>query len=342
MEKVKADIYGNIALQHPIGSGFNENSTADEVINGIDLKGKTAIVTGGYAGLGLETTRVFVAAGAKVIVPARDKEKALKNLEGLENVEIEIMDLADPTSIDAFSERFLASGRPLDLLVNNAGVMWLPLSRDARGYEAHLVTNHLGHFQLNARLWAALKKADGARVVNVSSRGHRYSPFVFEDPNFEHREYETLLAYGQSKTANNLFTVELDHRSKDFGVRAFSVHPGAIVETDLKRLADSQTLKNAGVYDAEGKPVYDPTKGLKSIAQGAATQVWCATNPKLNDFGGVYCEDTEVASLHDGATDDQVGRASVFRGVMAYSIDAENAGKLWTLSEQMTGLTFNI
>ena len=172
------------ALQKPIGSGFNAASTASDVIKGIDLTGKVAIVTGGNAGIGLETTKVLSAAGATVIVPARDIEKARKNLQGIANTELETMDLINPESIDAFAEKFLASGRPLHLLVNNAGIMWVPLRRDSRGIESQLATNYLGQFHLTARLWPALKKANGARVINVSSYGHQMSPFNFDDPNF--------------------------------------------------------------------------------------------------------------------------------------------------------------
>src|SRR6187549_3496828 len=202
-QTLTADNYNGV-LQQPIGSGFTATSTTADVIEGIDLTGKTAIVTGGYAGIGLETVKTFVAAGARVIVPARDIDKAKKNLQGIKNIIIEAMDLMDPASIDAFAERFLAMGSPLHILVNNAGIMWVPLQRDARGYESQLATNHLGHFQLTARLWPALKKSNAARVVNVSSFGHTMAPFNFEDPNFEHRPYETLEGYGQSKTANNL------------------------------------------------------------------------------------------------------------------------------------------
>ena len=175
-------------LQKPIDSGFGATSTADDVIQGIDLSGKIAVVTGGYASTGLETTRALHAAGAKVIVPARDHDKAARALEGLDGVEIEAMDLMDPASIDAFAERFLASGQPLHILVNCAGIMASPLTRDSRGYESQFATNHLGHFQLVVRLWPALRQANGARVVSVSSWGHRMSPVMFEDPNFERRD----------------------------------------------------------------------------------------------------------------------------------------------------------
>ncbi|WP_221393730.1 SDR family NAD(P)-dependent oxidoreductase [Dyadobacter sp. NIV53] len=330
------------ALQKPIGSGFGASSTSKEVINGINLTGKVAIVTGGYAGIGLETVKVFVAAGATIIVPARDLEKAKKNLEGIANVEIESMDLMDPASIDAFAEKFLSSGRPLHLLINNAGIMWVPLNRDARGYESHFSTNHLGHFQLTARLWEALKKANGARVVNVSSWGHHFSQVHFDDPNFENREYETRMGYGQSKTANILFTLELDKRGQEFSIRSYSLHPGAIVETDLGRLLSTEDLQKLGVYDENGKVIYDPSTGRKSIPQGASTTVWCATSPQLNEIGGVYCENTEVADLDLTNTDPRKrvhGVTKIF-GVMPYSLEAESAGKLWALSEKLTGIEF--
>ena len=170
----------NGKLQRPIGSGFNAGSTASDVIKGIDLSGKVAIVTGGNAGIGLETTKILAAAGATVIVPARDIAKAKKNLQGIANVELATMDLIDPKSIDDFAETFLASGRALHILINNAGIMWVPLRRDSRGIESQLATNYLGQFHLTARLWPALKKANGARVVNLSSFGHQMSPFNFD------------------------------------------------------------------------------------------------------------------------------------------------------------------
>lgn len=193
------------AQQQPIGSGFNARSTAKDVIQNIDLTGKTAIVTGGNTGIGLETTRVLAAAGATVIVAARDVDKAKKNLERMANVEIAAMNLMSPASIDAFAKNFTASGRPLHLLINNAGIMWVPLRRDERGIESQLATNYLALFQLTSRLWPSLKKANGARVINVSSHGHHFAPFNFDDPNFLYSEYETLQGYGQSKTAVNLF-----------------------------------------------------------------------------------------------------------------------------------------
>ncbi|HEY0770076.1 MAG TPA: SDR family NAD(P)-dependent oxidoreductase, partial [Sphingobacteriaceae bacterium] len=281
----------NGALQKQLGSGFNAKSTATEVVKGIDLTGKIAIVTGGNTGIGLETTKVLAAAGATVIVPARDLQKAKMNLQGIANVEWEAMDLADPKSVDAFAEKFLLTGRPLHLLINNAGIMWVPLRRDSRGLESQLATNYLGQFQLTARLWPALKRANGARVVNVSSQGHQFAPFNFEDPNFLQSEYETLRAYGQSKTASNLFAMELDERAKNFNVRAYSLHPGSIYGTELGRDASIELFQQMGFCDAQGNVLPEIIASLKTIPQGAATTVWCATSPLLNNVGGVYCED---------------------------------------------------
>jgi NAD(P)-dependent dehydrogenase (short-subunit alcohol dehydrogenase family) len=194
-----------MSSQQPLPSGFGTHTTASEVIGQRRLDGTTAIVTGGYAGIGLETTRVLAAAGAHVIVPARDRRKAAAALAGLANVAIDELDLGAPATIDAFAARF--GDRPLHLLINNAGIMAVPLSRDARGLESQLAVNHVGHFRLFARLISALRRAKGAHVVALSSRGHMRSAFDFEDPNFERRPYDKMIAYGQSKTANVLFAV---------------------------------------------------------------------------------------------------------------------------------------
>lgn len=329
-------------MQQPLGSGFNVSSTAIEVIKGIDLSGKTAIVTGGYAGIGLETVRVLTAAGATVIVPARDMEKAQRNINGMPRVELAQLDLMDPASIDRLAATFIASGRPLHLLINNAGIMWVPLRRDRRGYESQLATNHLGHFQLTARLWPMLKLANGARVINVSSFGHQMAPFNFDDPHFEHRTYETLQGYGQSKTANNLFAVELDNRGKAYGVRAFSLSPGSVNGTDLGREAPVELFKQIGTHDAEGNIKPEVARTLKTVAQGAATTVWCATSPLLNGTGGVYCENGDVAELDLGQIAHRYDDPESLRGVQPYSLDENNAHRLWKLSEQMMGFPFSI
>jgi NAD(P)-dependent dehydrogenase (short-subunit alcohol dehydrogenase family) len=181
--------------QSPLGSGFGPTTTAREVLGDRRLDGVIAVVTGGYVGLGLETTRALAAAEATVIVPGRSPEKARAAVAGIEHVQAESLDLFDPPSIDAFAARFLASGRPLQILVNNAGIMATPLLRDARGFESQLATNHIGHFQLTARLWPALLRANGARVVSLSSRGHVRSAVDFDDPHFERRDYDKWLAY---------------------------------------------------------------------------------------------------------------------------------------------------
>lgn len=321
------------ALQQPLGSGFNAKSTSNDVIKGIDLKGKIAIVTGGNAGIGLETAKTLANAGATVIVPARDIEKAKRNLNGIPNIELETMDAMNPTSIDAFAEKFLASGRPLHLLINNAGIMWVPLRRDSRGIESQLATNYLGQFHLTARLFPALKKANGARVINVSSLGHQMATFNFDDPNFLYREYETLQAYGQSKTASNLFSLELDDRAKAFNIRAYSLHPGSIGGTELAREAPLELFQKMGFLDADGNILPEIAANLKSIPQGAATTVWCATSPLLDSIGGVYCEDADIAQL---TNENSIGSS----GVEIYSLDGLSAKKLWRLSEEMTGLIF--
>jgi NAD(P)-dependent dehydrogenase (short-subunit alcohol dehydrogenase family) len=328
--------------QAPIASGFTAASTASEAMRGIDLTGKVAIVTGGYSGLGRETVRVFLAAGARVIVPSRNVERAQTALEGVIGAEIASMDLVDPASIDAFSKRFLETGLPLHILVNSAGIMALPeLTRDARGHELQFATNHLGHFHLTLRLWPALVKAQGARVVSVSSKGHRFSPVVFDDIDFERRPYDPWAAYGQSKTANILFAVELDARGQKDRVRAFAVHPGGVVDTGLAKHVSMNALKASGAVDSDGNPIIDSAKGLKTVAQGAATQVWCATSPRLDGMGGVYCEDSDIAPQrrNGGKAEFSIGDSLRETGVWPYAVDRDAAARLWTVSEHMVGLS---
>jgi NAD(P)-dependent dehydrogenase (short-subunit alcohol dehydrogenase family) len=320
--------------QESLLSGFDATTTALQALGEQDLTGKIAVVTGGYSGIGLETVRVLQSSGAKVIVPARDCGRAAAALKGMD-VEIEEMDLLDPNSIDAFANRFRLSGRPLHLLVNSAGIMANSFTLDFRGYETQFATNHLGHFQLTLRLWDALCRANGARVVSVSSWGHRFSPVVLEDLNFQRREYDRWLAYGQSKTANILFAVALDERAKGKGVRAFSLHPGAIVDTGLGKHIPREDLRKAGVIDDEGKPVLDPAKGLKSVEQGAATIVWCATSPQLDGKGGVYCQDCDIAPLVPQEVQANHKIGSLPLGVMSYAVDPRVADRLWRLSDEL-------
>jgi NAD(P)-dependent dehydrogenase (short-subunit alcohol dehydrogenase family) len=321
--------------QTPIPSGFGPTTTARQVLKNIDLTGKTAIVTGGYSGIGLETTRALAEAGATVIVPARTPDKARQALSNIPRVEQSRLDLLDPNSIDAFASEFLASGRPLHILINNAGIMATPLTRDARGYESQFSANHLGHFQLTARLWPALLKARDARVVSLSSRGHQRADMDFDDPNFLHRPYDRWKAYGQSKTANVLFAVELDRRGQTSGVRAFAVHPGAI-PTDLIRHMTDEELQAAGLSRTDSQGTIPAGKSVaeggdyKTHEQGAATSVWCATSPQLTSMGGVYCQDADIAPILEPGAPGNVG-------VRPYAIDRKAAARLWTLSEELTG-----
>jgi len=325
--------------QTPIHSGFGPTTTARETLHGIDLEGKVAIVTGGYSGIGLETTRALAEAGATVIVPARTPDKAREALGSIPRVEQSRLNLLDPGSIDAFASEFLATGRPLHMLINNAGIMATPLARDSRGYESQFSANHLGHFQLTARLWPALRNAHGARVVSVSSRAHQRAGMDFDDPQFYRRPYDRWQAYGQSKTANVLFAVALDRRGEVSGVRAFAVHPGAIL-TDLSRHMTDEELRDYGLsrndkpgFIPAGKSVADGGD-FKTLKQGAATSVWCATSAQLAEMGGVYCQDVEIAEVRepDSSSND---------GVSPWAIDPQAAERLWILSEELTGLKFD-
>jgi NAD(P)-dependent dehydrogenase (short-subunit alcohol dehydrogenase family) len=242
------------------------------------------------------------------------------------------MELMDPASIDRFAAEVLAAHPEVHFLINNAGIMANPLTRDARGYESQFSTNHLGHFQLTGRLWPALQAAHGARVVSLSSRGHQFAPVDFDDWNFELRAYEPHAAYGQSKTANALFALGLDRRGEASGVRAFSVHPGGVI-TELVKFLPKEALDKSGYLDTEGRPIIDPERNMKTPAQGAATAVWCATSAQLDGMGGVYCENCDIApALPAGSTD--------LLGVRPWATDPVAADRLWTLSETLTGVTF--
>ncbi|TCR91742.1 oxidoreductase [Rhizobium sp. BK376] len=319
-------------LQHPIPSGFGPKTTAEEALGATDLSGKLAIVTGGYAGLGLETVRVLVKAGATVVIPARDVEKARAALDGMPRIEIGSLDLADPASIDAFARDFVASGRSVDLLINNAGVMATPLSHDARGYERQFATNHLGHFQLAGRLWPSLLKSGKARVIALSSGGHRFAGVDFDDPNYQRRAYDAWKAYGQAKTANALFAVGLDKRGQDRGVRAFSVHPGVIM-TELTRYVSLEDMQAIGFRDAEGNLTPFLLDRMKTVEQGAATTIWCATSPQLDGMGGLYCEDCDVSPALPADSKE-------LYGVSPWAIDPNDAERLWALSEELTGVSY--
>lgn len=316
--------------QTPLPSGYGMRSTASDVIAGIDLSGKTALVTGGYSGLGLATVKALEGAGARVIVGARRPSAAAADLKGVAGVTIVPLDLSDPVSIDGFADTISAQTGKIDILINNAAIMANALTRDARGYESQFATNHLGHFQMTARLWPLVKAAGaGARVVVLSSIGHRGGGIDFEDINFERRPYQKWLAYAQAKSANALFAVHLDSLGAPHDIRAFAVHPGGIA-TPLQRHLTMEEQVAMGWYDADG----NVHPGFKSIEQGAATSVWCATSPLLHGKGGLYCEDCDVAAMW-------VEGMNINTGVRPYAIDAETAARLWTLSESMTGTCFH-
>ncbi len=266
--------------QRPIGSGFGAATTAGEVLGGVDLTGRVAVVTGGYSGIGLETTRALAQAGAGVVVPARRPDVAAEAVAGIGGVEVDELDLADLASVATFAERFLGSGRPLDLVIDSAGIMACPETRVGPGWEAQFATNHLGHFALVNRLWPAITKG-GGRVVSVSSLGHRRSAIRWDDVQFEHG-YDKWLAYGQSKTANVLFAVQLDTLGEREGVGAFAVHPGGIF-TPLQRHLSTEEMVALGWIDEAGHAV---GRGFKTPEQGASTTVWAATSPQLEGLSG--------------------------------------------------------
>lgn len=330
--------------QHPIGTGFTAASTADDVLKGIDLSGMNAIVTGGHVGLGLEMTRALAKAGAQVTVGSRNPDRAAAAVAGIERVEVGRLDLLDPASIDAFATRYLDSDRPLHMLLNNAGIMGGPLVRDARGYESQFATNHLGHFQLTLGLLPALRAAHGARVVNATSGGHRLSDIRWDDPHFG-TGYDGMLAYGQSKTANVLFAVELDRRWAEDGIRGYAAHPGIVIGTNLGpwlEAGDQRTpwlgddeLRAMGLIDESGQQIVDPDGEKKTPQQGASTSVFGATSPLLADIGGVYLKDNEISPLDTPKPINFGAEEDIPSDVVPHAINPESAQRLWDLSEQL-------
>jgi len=314
--------------QAPIGSGFHAKSTAAEVIQGIDLKGRNAIVTGGYSGIGLETVRALASAGARVTVPARRPELAAEALASVAGeIEIAPMDLADLASVRSFADHYAETGRALHLLINNAGIMACPLTRVGKGWESQFGTNHLGHMALAMKLAPQLQAAEGARIVALSSIGHARSDVIWEDPHFNTRPYDKWEAYGQSKTANALFALGVDLLGRDVGVRAFSVHPGGIF-TPLQRHLPDEEMVALGWKNADGTIPPAVQASFKTPEQGASTTVWAATSPKLAGKGGVYCENCDVAKL--AGPDSQR-----WEHAREWVCDDARAEKLWAMSEKI-------
>ena len=303
-------------------------TTTDEVMEGVDLHGKQAIVTGASTGLGLETARALASAGAHVVLAGRDPARidaaAVTVRERVPDAQLETgtLDLASLASVRAFAELYASTHDRLHLLINNAGVMYTPFERTAEGFEMQFGTNHVGHFLLTCLLVPQLLADPPARVVNLSSGGHMGSDIVWDDVNFERREYDKFSAYGQSKTANILFSVELDRRLGDRGVHAYAVHPGMIA-TELGRY---MTRDDFAALQARAKAA--PSGGLppyKTVEQGAATSIYAAVAPELDDQGGTYLADAEVTDQH-----------------APWARDPDSAARLWTLSEQLVGQTFDI
>jgi NAD(P)-dependent dehydrogenase (short-subunit alcohol dehydrogenase family) len=300
---------------------FGQSSTTDDVLDGIDLTGKAAIVTGASGGLGAETARALASRGCAVTLAARDLEKAVAVADSIRgahpngSVHVEEVELADPERVGDFVRRWTGDHDAVQILVLNAGVMACPLTRTAEGFELQFATNHLGHFRLTTGLLDALRAGAPARVVSVSSGGHVISPVVFDDVHYERREYDPWSAYGQSKTANVLFAVELDRRYRDAGIRAFAVHPG-VIATDLARHLTPETIAEI-MSRTEGAG-----ESLKSVEAGAATAVWAATAPELDEKGGVYLANCAIApSVEEGSP-----------GYTAHAVDADAARRLWDLS----------
>jgi NAD(P)-dependent dehydrogenase (short-subunit alcohol dehydrogenase family) len=314
-------------------SRFNVTSTADDVIRGISLAGKFAVVTGASSGLGVETARALSAAGAEVLLVARDQVKLQAVAEDLRQqmpgaqLHTQCMDLADLDSVRAAAGEILQRHPRIHLLINNAGVMACPLARTAQGFEMQFGTNHMGHFLFTCLLAPALLAAAPGRVVNLSSGGHKFANFNFDDPAYFDREYDKWQAYGESKTANILFTVALDKRLRERGVRAFAVHPGVIL-TNLGRHLQQADFELLKARTPPGEELV-----FKTVEQGAATTVWAATSAELEGKGGIYLENCQIAppAVHGGDG-----------GIESYALDAAAAERLWSLSEELAEQSLEI
>ncbi|WP_157638095.1 SDR family NAD(P)-dependent oxidoreductase [Flexithrix dorotheae] len=337
-------------LQQPLINNFGHSTTAMEVVEGIDLSGKIIVMTGGHTGTGLQATKAFISKGATVVALTPDVELAKNNLDGLPNVEIEYLNLLDIKSIDAFVIKFLNSNRPIHTLINSAGLFSSPLHKDERGYEKIFAVNVLGHYELSLKLLPALKKANGSRIINLSSRGHRLTDINFEDINFEYTKYDNFLAYCQSKTAVSLVSVKQDELFKKYNIRSFSVHPGAVPSSDLF----TTTFKSyASIFQvcmadmaAKSLRVFYGTELLnylrkpknegdiyKTVQQGGATTVWAAVDPQLNGKGGQYLEDCNIAQMVPNGSDAPFG-------VRPWALNKQSANQIWEICEKMTGVYF--
>ena len=298
-------------MQTPLETGFKNKPEASEVISGKDLSGMTAVVTGGYSGIGKETVRALTKAGANVIVPARNKDKAVAELNGIIDADnIGEMDLADINSVDSFASDFIAAHNSLDILINNAGVMACPLMRTNNDWEWQIGVNHFGHAQLFHRLLPLLQKANGARFVSLSSSAHRMSPVRFNDIHYQQSDYEKWQSYGQSKTACSLMAVGAQREYSSDGIESFAVHPGGIL-TPLQRHLENDEMVRLGWINTDGTIPEAVQTYFKTPSQGAATSVWCATADGLEGKGGVFCEDCNISNEVSADSKAMRGRAKL-------------------------------
>jgi len=309
---------------------FGAESTADEVLEGIDLSGKRVLVTGVSAGLGVETARSLVAHGATVVGTARDLAKARRALADAGNPAVDLVevDLASLSSVRKAADDLLARAKPFDVIIANAGVMACPQGKTQDGFETQFGTNHLGHFVFVNRLVPLLNP--GARVVTLSSAGHQLSDVNIDDPNFERTPYQAFAAYGRSKTANILYALALDSRLKGRGVRATAIHPGGI-QTELARHLTPELIEQLRARISMGAAQASAFR-FKSVPQGSATSVWAGFVASADAVGGRYCEDCHVFEVND----DPTSRA----GVRSYALDLAHANDLWRKSEEMVGERF--
>ena len=321
---------------------FGATSTTEDVLSGINLRGKRIFVTGVSAGLGVETARSLAAHGAHVVGAARDLEKAEPATAQVRkdaaanggSFELVALDLASLKSVRACVEGLVKKGEPFDMVIANAGVMATPFGHTADGFEMQFGTNHLGHFVLVNRIAPLIRK--GGRLINLASAGHRFSNVDLEDPNFVRTPYEPFVAYGRSKTANILFAVAFDRRHRGNGIRAAAVHPGGI-QTELARYIDPSQIGK--IIDQMNQQLLAEGKGpfqWKTIPQGSATSVWAGVVASANEIGGRYCENCHVGNI----VSDQATISAISEGVRGYALDPNNAEALWKKSEELVGESF--
>lgn len=316
-------------MQDPVETRFNANSTADDVVAGMDLSGKCVVITGS-AGIGNETARALASAGADIILGSRNKDAVMRAVAEISaSAKGQVLggeiDLLSLRSVAQFASWVSSLGRPIDLLILNAAVMACPLARSAEGIESQLAINFIGHALLTSRLVPSLLNSPAPRVISVSSRGHQMSPVVFEDINYQHRAYDTWQAYAQSKTANSLLAVMVSRELGGLGVTAHTLHPGGVRTGLLKHVTGDIAAELSGRYKFDASKIQ-----VKTVPQGAATTVWAATEALLAHREALYLEDCRVAELLDTPV--------YTHGVMRYALDADNAARLWREAEKLADI----